>query len=413
MKKITIGSAVYDDFNGIYFTYQSLRLNNQDILDDIDFLVIDNNPESVEGKATKKFCDRVNIRYIPYTEKISPSVKDQIFQNAKGEFCMSIDSHVLLEHNTLKKIIEFIEKNPDTKDLYHGPMFHDFLGGKSFSTHMDPKWRGHMFGTWGNDKRGFDSDSAPFEIPMHGCGLFMCKTKEWLGFNKNFKGFGGEEGYIHDKFRLKNRKIWCLPFLRWLHRFDRPGGVKYRLVLEDRIFNYIIGKKELGLDFENVLDHFKKVCPRVDYDNILKNVESIYPEEKEGYLMTWSKSEVGFKNPSPIKYIKYEILDTIDSFASLSKIDFIPEVKNVKIKGSSFVNEENKIENLFKEEGYWLSNKNQSNNYFIIEVEDNYLISKIITHATVSYSKGFVKHAKIYASMDCENWQEISQITIN
>ena len=413
MKKITIGSAVYDDFNGIYFTYQSLRLNNQDILGDIDFLVIDNNPESVEGKATKKFCDRANIRYIPYIEKISPSVKDQIFQNAKGKFCMSIDSHVLLESDTVKKIIEFTEKNPDTKDLYHGPMFYDFLGGQNLCTHMNPKWRGHMFGTWGNDERGFNPNAPPFEIPMHGCGLFMCKTEEWLGFNKNFKGFGGEEGYIHEKFKLKNRKIWCLPFLRWLHRFDRPGGIKYRLVLEDRIFNYIIGKKELGVDFKDVLDHFKKECPNVNYDNILKEAESIHQEENESYLMTWSKSQVDFKNPSPVKYIKYEILDTIDSFASLSKIDFSPKPKDVKIKESSFENEKNKMENFFEEEGYWLSKKNGSNDYFIIEVEDDYLVSKIETHATASYSKGFIKHAIIYASMDCTNWHKISEIKIN
>ena len=61
MKKLTIGSAVYDDFDGVYFSYQSLRLNNQDIWDDLDLLIIDNNPESAQGKATQSFCKKTRI----------------------------------------------------------------------------------------------------------------------------------------------------------------------------------------------------------------------------------------------------------------------------------------------------------------------------------------------------------------
>ena len=65
MKKLTIGSAVYDDFEGVYFSYQSLRLNNKDILKDLDLVIIDNNPESEEGQATKHFCTQAGIRYTP------------------------------------------------------------------------------------------------------------------------------------------------------------------------------------------------------------------------------------------------------------------------------------------------------------------------------------------------------------
>ena len=87
MKKLTIGSAVYDDFDGVYFSYQSIRLNNQDIWDDLDLLIIDNNPDSAQGKATKSFCEKTkHIRYIPYTEKKSTAVRNEIFKNAEGEF---------------------------------------------------------------------------------------------------------------------------------------------------------------------------------------------------------------------------------------------------------------------------------------------------------------------------------------
>ena len=65
MKKLAIGSAVYDDFEAVYFSHQSLRLNNLDLRDDIEYIIIDNNPSSAEGKAVKKFCQSTgDIKYI-------------------------------------------------------------------------------------------------------------------------------------------------------------------------------------------------------------------------------------------------------------------------------------------------------------------------------------------------------------
>lgn len=277
MKKLTIGSAVYDDFDGVYFSYQSLRLNNQDILDDLDLLIIDNNPDSAQGKATKHFCNQSNgIRYIPYTDKQSTSVRNEIFNNAEGKFCMSIDCHVLFEPNTIKRLVQYFDENPETDDLYHGPMFYDSLKGNLVAK-MLPKWRDHMFGIWGDDERANHIDGDPFEIDMHGMGIFATKTSSWLGFHESFIGFGGEEGYIHNKYRKFDRKIWCLPFLRWLHRFDRPNGVKYRLVLEDRLFNYFIGHKDVGLPYSDIINHFSKVTPKINLQEIIQNVNSLHP----------------------------------------------------------------------------------------------------------------------------------------
>lgn len=275
MKKLTIGSAVYDDFDGIYFSYQSLRLNNQDILDDLDFVIIDNNPDSKHGQTTKHFCKQSGIRYIPYTEKASTSVRNEIFKNAQGKFCMSIDSHVLFEPNTIKRLIEYFDDNPDTEDLFHGPMFYDSLKGKLIAK-MEPVWRHHMYGIWGNDTRADDKDGQPFEIDMHGLGIFACKTDKWLEFHKGFIGFGGEEGYIHKKYQNAGKKVWCLPFLRWLHRFDRPHGVNYRLILEDRLFNYFLGHKDLGLPYDDIIEHFTKETPKVQLQPIINKVDQMF-----------------------------------------------------------------------------------------------------------------------------------------
>lgn len=36
---------------------------------------------------------------------------------------------------------------------------------------------------------------------MQGLGIFACRRDVWPGFNPRLRGFGGEEGYIHEKFR--------------------------------------------------------------------------------------------------------------------------------------------------------------------------------------------------------------------
>jgi hypothetical protein len=87
--------------------------------------------------------------------------------------------------------------------------------------------------------------------------VFSCRRDAWLGFNPRFRGFGGEEFYIHEKFRQAGRQTLCLPFLRWIHRFGRPGGVPYRLTIEDKFRNYVIGLTELGLPLDRAVQHFR------------------------------------------------------------------------------------------------------------------------------------------------------------
>ena len=54
-------------------------------------------------------------------------------------------------------------------------------------------------------------DNPPFAVPAQGMGLFSCRREAWLGFNPNFRGFGGEEFYIHEKYRQAGRRTVCLP----------------------------------------------------------------------------------------------------------------------------------------------------------------------------------------------------------
>jgi len=128
--------------------------------------------------------------------------------------------------------------------------------GHLISTHMEPQWRAQMWGTWATDSRGWDEEGEPFEIPMQGLGAFSCGKTAWLGFNPLFRGFGGEEGYIHEKFRQAGRKTLCLLWFRRMHRFERPAGVPFPLRVEDKLRNYLIGHLEVNLDIRPVVEHF-------------------------------------------------------------------------------------------------------------------------------------------------------------
>lgn len=57
-KLLTIGMSTYDDFDGVYFTVQSLRTYHSVLKNnDIEIIVLDNNPDSVHGQETAKFIN--------------------------------------------------------------------------------------------------------------------------------------------------------------------------------------------------------------------------------------------------------------------------------------------------------------------------------------------------------------------
>tara|TARA_R110001592_G_scaffold160695_4_gene392975 strand:- start:23309 stop:24625 length:1317 start_codon:yes stop_codon:yes gene_type:complete len=435
MKKLTIGSAVYDDYEGVYFTYQSLRLNNQDIIDDIEFIIIDNNPESVEGKAVKQFCKSTsNIRYIPFTERRSTAVRNEIFNNAEGEFCMSIDCHVLFESGTIKRLINYFEKNSKSDDLFHGPMFYDDINKNDPVTHMDPVWRDSMFGVWGVDKRGGDPDNKPFEIPMHGCGILAARTDSWLGFSEQFIGFGGEEGYIHEKYRQHKRKILCLPFLRWLHRFNRPRGVPYNLDIKERIRNYIVGYRELDMPLDSILEHFSKTHPHISIQNLIDEIDKkpnlidkidkkpnpinkpLSSSDIPSEIKLWENSCVNFNKPSNIRYLKYHITDSYDGHASILKVDIESDPKiEPKIQKFSSESPINPAEFLLKEGRFWETNDSMKGVFpheIILDLGFITKINKITTYPRVSMQKGLPTKFKIYASNNLVDWHLLSDVDI-
>jgi len=257
-KFLTIGMTTFDDYDGCYFSIQSIRMHHPEILADVEILLIDNNPSGRAAQALKSLENWApNYRYIPYNTTQGTAVRDLLFREASGDWVLCMDCHVLFPPGVLSKLIQYCRENATSKDLLQGPLISDSL--EPMATHFDPKWSHGMYGCWGMDDRGKNADGEPFEIPMQGAGVYCCRREAWPGFNPRLAGFGGEEGYIHEKIRRAGGRNLCLPFLRWMHRFERPNGVPYQPNWADRIRNYMIVYDELGLDPQPVVEHFEQL----------------------------------------------------------------------------------------------------------------------------------------------------------
>jgi hypothetical protein len=266
MVALTIGMATYNDFDGVYFTIQALRLYQD--LDDVELLVVDN----YGCEHTRAFVEGGGKgRYVRATEAVGTAApRDRVFREAKGEAVLCCDSHVLFAPGAIARLKAYYQAHPGSGDLLQGPLVHDDL--RTLATHFDSVWRAQMWGIWGTDARGLDPEGEPFEVWGQGLGVFSCRRTAWPGFHPAFRGFGGEEGYIHEKVRQRGGRVLCLPWLRWGHRFGRPAGVPYRVRVEDKFRNYLLGHAELGLDPAPVVAHFTDSLPAETLAAVIEEV---------------------------------------------------------------------------------------------------------------------------------------------
>lgn len=227
--RLTIGMATYRDWQGVWATIQSLRLNHSESA--FDIVVVDNDLQGRPDEASEanhsfkvnQLCQKIGAKYEHFT-KVSgtAAAKGRIFELAKTPAVLVIDCHVILPSGTVKRLIDWFDTHPASKDLWQGPCIGDGGINDIVGTHFRKKWGGPMYGQWEVDTRV--KADEPFEIPMMGCGLFACLKSAWPGFHPLLRGFGPEEWHIHERVRRNGGKCYCLPWLKWSHRFGNPGG---------------------------------------------------------------------------------------------------------------------------------------------------------------------------------------------
>jgi glycosyltransferase involved in cell wall biosynthesis len=234
----------YSNFTEVYFTVQSLRMHHD--LTDCEIVVVDNFGDDM----LYKFCKEKGaglVRYERCKEIRGVSIaKNKVFEIARGEFVLCMDSHILIRQGALDRM-------PSGDDLVQGPIL--FNNCLDYSTHWVPTWSRSMWGKWAESVRTLPAE--PFDIWATGAGFFATRRDTWLGFNPNFRGFGGETGYIQEKYRKAGRRVICDPSKVWLHFFSNGGrAIPFPAPFVDRCRNYIIGFEEIGLDTAPILEHF-------------------------------------------------------------------------------------------------------------------------------------------------------------
>lgn len=247
MTPLTISMSTHDDYDGCFFTIQSIRMY-QDLPENTEFLVLDNNPDSAHGRQLKHFAKDVhNMRVVDVTDRKSSFVKYDAFKLAQGEIILGLDCHVLLQIGFIRAMMEYWSWNKSSRNMLTGPLLYDGL--KATSEQIDPSWRGHDFGIWGDNKEGLKL-GEPFEVPAQGMGCFSFVRVNAPVVNPRFRGFGGEEWYMAEKVRQNGGVVVCHPKMGWNHRFNWPQRT-FPLSLHDKLFNYYTGWMELYGDFNH------------------------------------------------------------------------------------------------------------------------------------------------------------------
>src|SRR5438105_2796568 len=85
-RRLCVAMSTYDDFDGVYFTVQAIRMYHSDVLDALSFLIIDNHPEGAAADDLWGLAERIpNLRYVPFKGFRSTATRDLLFRIADAD----------------------------------------------------------------------------------------------------------------------------------------------------------------------------------------------------------------------------------------------------------------------------------------------------------------------------------------
>ncbi|MFV0306823.1 MAG: hypothetical protein ACK5OX_03660 [Desertimonas sp.] len=314
---LCIAMATYDDFDGAWFTAVSTLVHHREVADRISFLLLDNHPTGEAARYLKRMESLPRFRYLPFDGYRGTAVRDLLFREADADVVCCLDSHVLLAPGSLVALLEYFDQRPGCMDLVQGVLTQRG-GTRAMATHMIPEWGQSMFGKWALDERALAA-GEPFDIEMHGLGFFACRKEAWPGFNPRLRGFGAEEGYLHEKIRRAGGRTVCHPGILWAHRFERPGGIPYPMAYEERLRNYRITFDELGWDLDGLEQHYRAMAN--------DNMFSYVAERIDRQLTSPFIGIDGLFAVRPPEMSRLDAVSSFDQFDVLWRVEIIdPEV---------------------------------------------------------------------------------------
>jgi hypothetical protein len=216
---VTIGIPTHNDYHGLYFTVHSLRMHHG--LREAQFVIVDQQepPRQPDdplhhGRQAQRLAERIGAKYDNFlARRGSGPAKNRVFELATGDIVLCVDTHVLFSLGAIAAAVEWLSQEDHKRDMVTGPCLNAW--GESNASkpacQFAPIWSNGMFGKWASDPRYTGPESDPFPISMTGCGAFAMRKQFWPRFHPEFTGFGGEEGYIHERVRQCGGKVMCLP----------------------------------------------------------------------------------------------------------------------------------------------------------------------------------------------------------
>jgi glycosyltransferase involved in cell wall biosynthesis len=257
---LTIGMATVRDYDGPWATITSLRLAMRDLaFVNYEIILVDNDPDHPRGKACAEECRQADgqlnqgCRYVPFPEAFGTTQpRQRVFDEARGDWVVCMDSHVMMGNNAWACLIDYCRNNTRSKDIISGPLLYNDL--KRTSEAFAEEWRSQMWGVWTSDARV--ELGKPFETWAQGLGFFAMRKAAWPGFDRRWRGFGGEEGCIHEAIRQAGGRSLCVPQIEWAHRWGKPDGTMYQAYTWHKVRNYVLGFQRIGRDIAEIHKHF-------------------------------------------------------------------------------------------------------------------------------------------------------------
>jgi hypothetical protein len=242
-KLLTI-AMVADDFDGVYFSIQAIRLYQPEVRDEVHFLVLDPRP-AVHGESLRGLGAWLeSYTYWPCTEAAGIALHDFPFRHGRSEFVLMLEPGALLAPGSLAALVAFLRHHSPGVELMQGPLVS--ANGRVLATHWEAGWEAGRCGRPVVDAAA--ERGQPFEIAMQDLGAFVCRRDAWPGINPRLGGAAGLEGYLHEKFRRTGGRTLCLPFLRWQRRNPAAARGGPCDDAAARFRDHLVMHDELGLD---------------------------------------------------------------------------------------------------------------------------------------------------------------------
>jgi len=176
--------------NELWFTLQGLMHAGFD--EQVEILVVDNDP-SAEVRDVCEYFSRPCLRYVEAGEIKGVNYPRSVgASQARGEWLMVLDSHVLMQPGSWAQIRKRIAEGiyPHRALIHFGVSFGAPVVWGAYRLTFDT----NFWGTWHHLVP--EDAQQPYPIAATGNWAFLTRLSDWKlcgGFNEEFRGYGGDE----------------------------------------------------------------------------------------------------------------------------------------------------------------------------------------------------------------------------